>query len=294
MSARGLPAALSAPGVRIPSFAFPEQAAIALAHAAEHGAWRAKPEGTVPKLVGIRADEAAAVISRALARGEGWLEPDEIVGLFDCYGLPMARQARATTPDEAAALAASMHGLVALKAVGPVHKTEVGAVELGLRSTDVAAAAVAMAERIRALGESLDGFTVQEMVDGGVEMLVGMTADSDFGAIVACGSGGVTVELTRDVAVRVAPLTDVDAGEMVRSLATFPLLDGFRGASKKDVRALEEVILRVSAMAAEQPALIEMDCNPVIVLERGAVVVDARVRVRPPAPEPPFAGRADG
>ena len=73
---------------------------------------------------------------------------------------------------------------------------------------------------------------------------------------------------------------------MMRSLATFPLLDGFRGAAKRDVRALEDVVLRVSAMAAEQPAIVEMDCNPVIVLERGAVVVDARVRVRDPEPEP--------
>ncbi len=292
MSARGLPAALSAPGVRIPSFAFPEQAAIALAHAAEHGAWRERPEGVVPKLQGIRADEAAAVIASALARGDGWLEPGEILDLFDCYGLPMVRQARVSTLEEAAAAAASMKGLLALKAVGPVHKTEVGGVELRLVSTDIAAAATAMAERIRNAGAPLEGFVIQEMADDGVEMLVGVTADSDFGAIVVCGSGGVTVELTRDVAVGVAPLTDVDVEAMVRSLATFPLLDGFRGASKKDVRAFEDVILRVSAMAAEQPSIVEMDCNPVIVLERGAVIVDARVRVRAPAPEPPAVGRA--
>jgi acetyl coenzyme A synthetase (ADP forming)-like protein len=293
MSARGLPPALSAPGVRIPSFAFPEQAAIALAHAAEHGAWRGKPEGSVPKLTGIRADEAAAVISKALARGEGWLEPHELAELFDCYGIPMARQLRASTPDEAAAAAAKLRGPVALKAVGPLHKTEVGAVLLGLASTDVESAAAEMSERIRKLGEPLDGFIVQEMVEGGVEMFVGMTADPEFGAIVACGSGGVTVELTRDVAVRVAPLTDADAAEMVRSLVTFPLLDGFRGAAKMDVRALEDVILHVSAMAAEQRAVVEMDCNPVIVLDRGAVVVDARLRVREPEPEPSFAGRTD-
>ncbi len=187
-----------------------------------------------------------------------------------------------------------MHGPVALKAVGPLHKTDVGGVRLGLRSTEVADAVVAMTERIQGLSEPLDGFVVQEMVDGGVEVFVGMTADPDFGPIVACGSGGVTVELTRDVAVRMAPLTDVDAEEMLRSLVTFPLLDGFRGAPKADVRALEDVILRVSAMAVDELAIAELDCNPVIVLERGAVVVDARVNVRSTAPEPPFAGRAGG
>ncbi len=293
MSARGLPAALSAPGVRIPSFAFPEQAAIALAHAWQHGAWREKPAGVVPKIPGIRSDEAAAVISRALARGDGWLEPDEVASLFACYGLSMARQLRISTPDEGAAAAASMHGPVALKAVGPLHKTDVGAVQLGLQATEVAQAVVAMTEHIRGLSEPLEGFIVQEMVEDGVEVFVGMAVDADFGPIVACGTGGVTVELTRDVAVRMAPLTDVDAQEMPRALVTFPLLDGFRGASKKDVKALEDVILRVSAMAVDQPAIAEMDCNPVMVLERGAVTVDARVNVRSPAPEPPFAGRAD-
>jgi acetate---CoA ligase (ADP-forming) len=293
MSARGLPEALSAPGVRIPSYAFPEQAAIALAHAADHADWRRRPVGSIPQLPGIRSDEAAAVIAGALERGEGWLEPGEVASLFSCYGIPFAATVVAATPQAAGEAAATLPGPVALKAVGPLHKTDVGAVRLGLRAAEVERAASAMAERIAEHGEQLDGFVVQEMVSGGVEMLVGMTADPEFGPIVACGAGGVTVELIRDVAVRVVPVTDVEATEMVHSLATFPLLDGFRGATPKDVHALEDVLLRVSALATEQPAVVEMDCNPVVVLDRGAAVVDARVRVRPPAPHAPFAGRAD-
>ena len=233
------------------------------------------------------------MIAGALERGEGWLEPDEIARLFDCYGVPTARTIRAATPSEAADAAATLKGPVVLKAVGPVHKTEVGAVRLGLAATEVVAEAEAMAARIEAHGEPLEGFVVQEQVAGGVEMLVGMTADPDFGPIVACGAGGVTVELTRDIAVRVAPVTDLEAEEMVRSLATFPLLDGFRGSTRKDVKALEDVLLRVSTLATDQPEIVEMDCNPVIVLDRTAVVVDARVRVRPPAPHAPAVGRAD-
>ena len=95
-----------------------------------------------------------------------------------------------------------------------------------------------MRTRVEAAGERLDGFTLQERIEDAVEMLVGVVADPVFGPVVACGGGGVTVELQRDVAVRVAPITDVDADEMVRSLATFPLLDGFRGAPKADVGAL--------------------------------------------------------
>ena len=97
-------------------------------------------------------------------------------------------------------------------------------------------------------------------------MLVGVVADPVFGPVVACGGGGVTVELQRDVAVRVAPITDIDADEMVRSLATFPLLDGFRGAPKADVEALVQTILRVGALADAHPEIAEMDCNPVMVL----------------------------
>jgi len=159
---------------------------------------------------------------------------------------------------------------------------------------EVAAEADAMAKRIAEQGEDLEGFVVQELVPDGVEMLVGMTADPEFGPIVVCGAGGVTVELIRDVSVRVAPISDLEAEDMVHSLATFPLLDGFRGASPKDVRALEDIVLRVSALAVDQPAIVEMDLNPVMVLDRGAVAVDARVRVQPPGPQAPFAGRADG
>jgi acetate---CoA ligase (ADP-forming) len=125
------------------------------------------------------------------------------------------------------------------------------------------------------------------MVGDGTEMLVGSVSDPVFGQVLAVGAGGVTVELTRDVATRVVPLTDADAAEMVRELATFPLLDGFRGAPTKDVVALEDVILRVAALVDRHPEVLEMDCNPVMVRPHGAVVVDARVRVHLPAPQPP-------
>jgi acyl-CoA synthetase (NDP forming) len=149
-----------------------------------------------------------------------------------------------------------------------------------------------MAARIAAQGEPLEGFVVQEMLEHGVEMLVGVVADRLFGPVVACGAGGTAVELTRDVAVRVAPLTETDAREMVASLATAPLLEGFRGAAPADVPALLDVIHRVSAMALAHPSIAEMDLNPVIVLPHGAAIVDARVGVREQPPAAPFADRA--
>jgi acetyl coenzyme A synthetase (ADP forming)-like protein len=293
MSARGVPEQLARAAVRIPSYAFPEQAAIALGQAADHGYWRSRQPGAEVPLVDVREDEAHAVIARALERADdGWLQPDEVVGLLDCYRVPRVRQDLARTPEEAADAAARLGVAVALKAIGPVHKTDVGAVGLNLAPGEVLEAARAMADRLRGAGHPLEGFVVQEMASGGVEVLVGAATDPVFGPVVAVGSGGVAVELTRDIAVRVAPVTDRDAHEMLRELATFPLLDGFRGAPAMDVPALEDVILRIGALADHHPEILEMDCNPVIVLPRGIAVVDARVRVRVPEPEPPITARA--
>jgi len=295
MSTQGLPTALEG-GARIPSFAFPEQAAIAMAHAARYGAWRGRPAGTIPHFHDTRVDEAVGIIANALGRGDaGWLTAEELERLLDCYGLRTARSERATTPEEAAAIAARIGSPVAVKAFGPdiVHKSDVGAVALGLAGPTAAAdAARAMAERLRIAGSTLDGFLVQEMVDQGVEMLVGVAHDPVFGPVVACSAGGTTVELVHDVAVRVTPISDLDASEMVRSLRTFPLLEGFRGAPKADVRALEEVILRLSALVDDHPSIAEMDCNPVMIMPRGALIVDARARVQEASPTKPLAARA--
>jgi acetyl coenzyme A synthetase (ADP forming)-like protein len=292
MSARGIPDELKGPDVRVPSYAYPEQAAIALAHAAQHGTWRAKPEGTIPSFVDVREDEAHAIIAAALERGESWLTPEEVSTLLDCYGLRRIRGASATTPEEAADAAARLGDRIALKAAGPVHKTEVDAVRLDLAAAEVLQEARAMLERVKERGAAFEGFVVQQMVTGGTEMLVGAAKDPVFGPVIAVGAGGVTVELTRDVSVRVAPLTDLDAEEMVHELTTFPLLDGFRGSPKKDVSALVDVILRVAALADRHPEILEMDCNPVMVLPRGTAIVDARVRVGVPEPIAPLGSRA--
>ncbi len=294
MSAKGLPEELRAPGLRIPSFAFPEQAAIALARAAHYGRWRQRPEGEIPRFSDVRTDEATGILAAALHRGPGWLSPEEVERLLSCFGLPTAHARRAATPEEAGVAAAELGGHVALKAVGPqiIHKTDIGAVRLDLAgSEEVARAAREMAGVIEAHGLPVEAFIVQPMVHG-VEMLVGVVHDRLFGPVVACGAGGTAVELVKDVAVRITPLSDLDAAEMVRSLATFPLLDGYRGAPKADVAALEDMLLRVGALVEAHPEVAEMDCNPVMVQERGALVVDARVRIEIPPPPRPLAARA--
>jgi hypothetical protein len=132
------------------------------------------------------------------------------------------------------------------------------------------------------------GVVVDRTVSDGVELVAGVLADPDFGPVVACGLGGGTVELLADVAVRLAPLSRTDAAGLLRSLRSFPVLDGYRGAPACDVPALEDVLLRVSALAAAHPEVVEIDCDPVLVTPSGATVAEASIRVRSAAPARPF------
>jgi len=174
-----------------------------------------------------------------------------------------------------------MGGTVALKAISPglVHKTDAGMVRLQLKPDAVLAVAEDMNARLRASGHAPGGFVVQRMSAPGVEMIVGVVHDPQFGPVVACGAGGVLVELLKDVSVRLTPITALDADEMVRALRTYPLLTGYRGAPARDVPALVDTIMRVGALVDAHPEIGELDLNPVIVHEHGATIVDARVQI---------------
>ncbi len=282
LSAHEAPRELRTARVCIPSYSFPETAAIALARATRYRQWRDRRETYPARFADIRTDEAAAVVAAALARGEGWLTPDEVTEIFSCYGLPLIEQQIVSDAEAAGAAAEQMRGAVALKAIAPgvVHKTEAGAVRLYLDGAEaVRAAAREMSNRLSSLAHPPTGFMVQRMAKSGVEMLVGVVHDPQFGPVVACGAGGIQVELLRDVSVRLTPLSNEDASEMIRELKTYPLLRGFRGSVPADVTALEEGLLRVSAMVEDLPQIAELDCNPFVVHETGATILDARVRV---------------
>jgi acetyl coenzyme A synthetase (ADP forming)-like protein len=289
LSAQETPKGLRTTKFSIPSYSFPETAAIALARAARYSEWRDRRETYPAKFAEIRADEAAAVVASALARGEGWLLPEEVAKICLCYGLPLIAQRIVTSAEDAAAAAEEIGGQIALKAIAPglEHKTEAGAVRLHLSSAEmVRKAALEMSERLKFRGLSLSGFVVQPMAKPGIEMLVGVVHDPQFGPVLACGAGGVQVELLKDVSIRLTPLSNEDASEMIRELKTYPLLKGFRGSLPADVAALEEELLRVSAMVEDLPQIAELDCNPFVVHERGATILDARIRVATVAPRP--------
>jgi acetyl coenzyme A synthetase (ADP forming)-like protein len=275
ISSRGAPRELAP----IPSYLFPEAAITALARATDYGSWRRRPQGVIPVLAGIHDDVARAIVAGALQRGDGWLTPDETQRLVGAMGIAAAA-ARLVTSGESAVVAAREVGYpVVLKASGPqiLHKSDVGGIVLGLGDDNsVRTAFEGLASRF---GRTMTGVLVQQMVPGGVEFLVGGVVDPTFGPLVACGSGGILVDLLADTAFRLHPLTDLAAAEMVNGLKGVPLLRGYRGHPPVDEHAVVEALLRVSALMAIAPEIQELDINPLKVLERGVMALDVRVRV---------------
>ncbi len=270
----------------VPAFTSPEPAARALARAAGYAEWRRRPPGTVPDLEGFDARRAQEVVDAFLAAHPegGWLTPDEIGELMAAIGVPVLETVSVTSATAAAAEADRLGFPVALKASGAqvVHKSDVGGVRLNLGSAeDVAAAYDEMAARV---GTSMTGAILQRMARPGVETIVGVVLDPLFGPLVMFGMGGVATELLRDRAFRILPLTDADAGELVRSLRASPLMFGYRGAPPVAVGALEDVLQRVARLAAVVHEVAELDFNPVIVSPAGVEIVDARVHVAPAPP----------
>ncbi len=294
MAYHGIAEVLTDGRVKVPSYPFPEVAIRALACAVNYGKWLDRPEDEALSFDDVRRDEAISLVAKNLANGPGWLPQGEAERLLRCYGIPTIRSIAAASAAEAGRAAAEIGGRVVLKAVTPglLHKTEAGAVKLDLAGKrQVKKEAETMIATLVAEGFQSPSFVVQPMAAKGAEMLVGITSDPVFGPLIACGAGGTLVELLRDVSIRLTPLSLKDAEEMVSGLKTFPLLKGYRGSPALDVAALEDVILRVSALASDLPEVTELDLNPVILSPEGASIVDFRVRLVERSPEVPLGAK---
>ena len=275
---------LATEDLKIPLYAYPESAARALGAAYQYTRWRDQPPGEYPKFDDVDRPTAEQIIRRAVARmgpDGGWLEPEEIGNVLSAYGIRSARMAVAATEDEAAAIAADFGGPVAMKVIAPsvLHKSDVGGVALDLSDDEEVREAY---RSVMGVSDDAEGVLIQDFVGGGREVLVGMVEDPLFGPLVVFGLGGVYVELMKDVAFRINPLTDLDVDSMIADVKTARLLEGYRGSEPGDIPALRELLLRLSVMIDNIPEIAEMDLNPVKVLAPGggAVVVDSRIRVR--------------
>jgi acetyl coenzyme A synthetase (ADP forming)-like protein len=274
MTSEGTPAALrDAPHVA--SFNYPESAARALGRLADRAEWLRRPQGAVPALDRIDRAAAEAVVARALEHEDDvWLDPAATRELLAAYGLPLVPERVASAVDEAVAAAREMGFPSVVKTAAPgAHKTETGGIALDLGDEEAVASA---ATRIGL------PVIVQPMLKGGAELLAGVVQDPVFGPLVAFGPGGVFAELIGEAAFRIAPLTDVDAAELVDGGKAGRLVAGFRGAPAADRASLLDLVGRLARLGEDLPAVAELDLNPVLALPDRCVAVDARIRVRVP------------
>lgn len=279
MSVQGAPQMLAP----LPCYPFPESAAAALARAATYAEWRSRPGGRVYEFDDIDTGVLRSVVGKVLERGGGWVTHLEAEQMMGALRVRVARSRLAKSAEEAACATEELGFPVVLKASGSsiLHKTEEGAVVLGLDSRE--AVMEAYHDLKARLGHRMVAAIVQNMIEEGVEMVVGAVQDPTFGSLVLCGSGGVLVELIQDVAFRIHPLTDRDVDEMLEGLKVRRLLHGYRGKPPVDEGALKELLLRVSAFIELCPEVQEMDINPVKVCRSGVYALDVRIRVdRPP------------
>jgi acyl-CoA synthetase (NDP forming) len=274
----------------VPTYPFPEEAISALSKAAEYAEMRQKPAGQIPEFSGIKINEARDIVGRAMAKSTQrplWMQPGEISGLLTCYGMHFIETLVARTPTEAAATAAKVGFPVVVKLDSDTitHKSDVGGVVLGLDSPDkVKQAFNYIRTRLAKDGRQneMQGVIVQQMVDEGTEAIVGITQDPIFGPLIMFGSGGTYAELMKDIVLRLAPISDLDAKEMINSIKMSSLFKGFRGLPPADIAAVEDLLLRLAAMAEDIPQIAELDFNPVKVMPqgRGYYIVDARIMLK--------------
>jgi len=271
-----------------PVYRFPEPAARVLAQLVRYGAWRRRPAAEEPPEFAV--DDAA--VARLLERtGEGYLPPDDAFRVLELYGVPIAGWRFEESREAALAAARGLAFPLVAKAHAPdvVHKSDVGAVEVGIEDeSDLARVLAAIEERLEAAGHPPQGWLVQEMIRGGHEVIFGISTDPRFGPLLMFGLGGRYVEVFRDVRFGVTPLHRVEAEEMVRGIRGVKLLEGVRGEPPADFEILVEVLLRLAQLAARHPRIQELDLNPFLAAaeRERARAVDVRIKVGPP-PAPP-------
>jgi acetyltransferase len=263
---------------------------VALRRAAEYDELRRKPQGKIPVFKDIQKDKAKELIDNVIKNSQTrdvWLTPGDIEKLLSYYGIKYAEIDSAGNVSEAQAIAARLGFPVAVKLDSPTitHKTDVGGVILNVGSkAEVEKAYNTIRKNLEKLGKEkeMTGVAIQQMMSGGIETIVGVTQDPSFGPLMMFGSGGVYAELIKDVTMKIHPITDLDAEEMINSLKMSKLFEGYRGSPPADTVAIQNLLLRVSAMIEDIPEIAEMDLNPVNVMPRGKGyrVIDARIKLK--------------
>ena len=222
------------------------------------------------------------IIGKARSEGRTLLTEIESKELLRQVGISVIDTRLATSREEAVSLSKQLGFPVVLKIASPdiVHKSDAGGVKLGLKTSKQVGKAyddILAAIRQKYSGAKIQGVSVQKMARPGVEVIIGMSKDAQFGPVLMFGLGGILVEVLKDVSFRIVPLTKRDARAMIREIKGYPLLEGYRGQEPVDVPNLEEWLVKVSDFVERNPEVKEIDLNPIFAYSNGALAVDARV-----------------
>jgi acyl-CoA synthetase (NDP forming) len=270
-------------GRKTPVFSFPEPAAAAAGFVYRYARIRCRVATEPEPSEAIDIAGARELIEQRLAAGDDWLGAADVARLVLRYRIPLCPERIVADADAAVAAARELGYPIAAKvASGAVHKTDVGGVRLNIPDERALHAAVGELQAAAA-GDVL----IQPMVGAGTELIMGAVQDAQFGPVVMVGAGGVLADMIADRQVRLAPLSDEDAEQMLAGLRTSALLDGYRGRLLVSRQAVQRLLLRVAAIADDLPEIAELDLNPVVCRGRDdLIVVDAKIRIAPAAEAP--------
>ncbi len=294
LAVEGVPdelAVLSEDGVptrgSVPSYPSPERAVNALARVVRYAAWRQRPQGNLVRPAGLHAEQAQVIVNELLSAEGGkttLLSDDDVVRLLGCYGVDVVPFRVVSSADEAVKTAEELGFPVTLKAVDERlrGRPDLAGVRLDLSSVDSVRRAYADLREISGDEEVY----VQRMAPKGISCVIGLQDDPSFGTLVSFGLSGLVSTLLGDRAYRAVPLTDVDAATLLREPRTSPLLTGYRGDEPADLAALQDIVLRVAALAEDNPEVRSMTLDPILASPDGAFVANARMVLGPPPSRP--------
>ena len=265
----------------IPNFSYPEQAVKAFKRLSDQRSWmNYKSEELITRWYNF--DAAAETIASILKRGSYQVGEEEAMEILTYYGFQFPKRALARTSREAVQHASRIGFPVVMKISSPdiLHKTDVGGVRINIKTPKEAAEAfteITTNARRTMRDAFLKGVMIYEMVKGGKEVILGVTFDRTFGHMIMFGLGGIYVEVLKDVSFRIVPVTRRDAAAMVKEIRTVGLLHGARGERPTDIDAIASNIVNLSSLITDFPEIQELDINPLMVMEKGAVALDARI-----------------
>ena len=272
--------------VNMPFYMYAEEAAEAFLRLDQQRQWMEKPEGKIPCYDVDRA-KVESIIKASIAEGRDQLTTLESIDVLQAYGIRACKYGLATNEEEVVSLGNSIGYPVVMKMTSKTtsHKTDVGGVVVNIKSEEqLRKEYQGLLSRLeeRGLLEGLEGVIIQEMVKGSREMVCGIATDPQYGPMMMFGLGGVFVEVMKDVTFRIAPLTDVDADEMIKSVKAYKLLQGARGTKPAQIEQIQETLLRLSQLVNDYKFIDELDINPLLISEATGegIAVDGRIKVR--------------